>query len=424
MVRGLYAAFRRGDVPALLSSISDQVEWSEPANPFNPAAGTRRGHAGVIEWLRIGHEAEEILVLEPSEFIVDEDTVAVVGHSTCRVRATGRSYDTDFVHLIRVTAGRIDRFQEFFDTYAAAEAFRIKRQPAWNRWRRAAALAGVFGLAWLAFVAFVQPWYERWGASDEEVLGSLPGDGIVPDAGSQETRAITIDAPIDRVWPWLAQLGQDRGGFYSYDALENLVGCRMPTEDVLRPDKQAWALGDRLWMYPPEAAGGVGFAVLRDYVPGRALAFGTHVPGSPADIEDGSWAFVLRPMDASRTRLLVRGRVRTAATPWILRTFNRAVFSPMHFVMERRTMIGLKDVAERGERSRLVNHLHVVLWTVTLVALAIASLRVFRRGAWLRMLAGVAAAAALFIFLTLWQPPLLLGAGLVGGMILWLLKAR
>lgn len=87
-------------------------------------------------------------------------------------------------------------------------------------------------------------------------------------------------------------------------------------------------------------------------------------------------------------------------------------------------MIGLKDVAERGERSRLVNHLHVVLWTVTLVALAIASLRVFRRGAWLRMLAGVAAAAALFIFLTLWQPPLLLGAGLVGGMILWLLKAR
>lgn len=127
-VRQLYSAFRIGNVRAILDVLSDDIEWGEPENPFNPAAGTRRGHAGFLEWLRIGREAEEVLVLEPRQFIADGDTVAVVGQTKCRVRSTGRTYETDFVHLIAFQGERITRFQEFFDTYAAGEAFRTDHQ--------------------------------------------------------------------------------------------------------------------------------------------------------------------------------------------------------------------------------------------------------------------------------------------------------
>jgi uncharacterized protein len=113
-----------GNVRAILDVLSDDVEWGEPENPFNPAAGTRRGHAGFLEWVRIGKESEEVLVIEPRQFISDGETVVVVGHTKCLARPTGRTYETDFVHLITFDGERIGRFQEFFDTYAAGEAFR------------------------------------------------------------------------------------------------------------------------------------------------------------------------------------------------------------------------------------------------------------------------------------------------------------
>ena len=104
--------------------LSPDIVWKEPANPFNPAAGTRKGREGFLEWLNIGRESEEILVLQPKQFLTDNDTVAVVGYTKCLAKATGKSYETDFVHLVTLKDGKIIRFQEFFDTYAAAEAFK------------------------------------------------------------------------------------------------------------------------------------------------------------------------------------------------------------------------------------------------------------------------------------------------------------
>jgi hypothetical protein len=220
------------------------------------------------------------------------------------------------------------------------------------------------------------------------------------------------------VWPWLAQLGQDRGGFYSFDALENLVGARMPTEDVLRPSRQTWTVGDKLWMYPPDRAGGIGFAVLREYEPGRALAFGTHVPGAPLSTDTGSWSFVLRKIDPWTTRLIVR--TSTGASPtWWGRAFDRAIFSPAHFVMERRMMTGLKDVAEQGARSRPANYVQVALWTLTLIVLAVAIWLVLTCEHWVQALKLVAAAAALFAYLTLAQPSTIVGALLVAAVMVW-----
>jgi ketosteroid isomerase-like protein len=126
VVREVYAAFARRDMEAILEHLSPDVVWSEPDNPFNPAAGVRRGHAGFLEWARIGREAEDVEVLEPRLFLTSEDAVAVVGHMKCRAKRTGRAFESDFVHVMRFRDGTITAFQEFFDTYAAGEAFRTQ----------------------------------------------------------------------------------------------------------------------------------------------------------------------------------------------------------------------------------------------------------------------------------------------------------
>jgi len=125
-VQALYEAFAKRDVARILSSLGSTVEWCEPSNPYNPAGGTRHGHEGFLEWLRVGNEAEEVLALEPREFLANLDSVAVVGHTTCRVRSTGKVYETEFVHLISLKEGKVVRFREFFDTFAAAAAFRAE----------------------------------------------------------------------------------------------------------------------------------------------------------------------------------------------------------------------------------------------------------------------------------------------------------
>ena len=124
MVQELYAAFARRDIQAMLARLAPDVVWSEPENPFNPAAGTHHGHQGFLEWVQIGREAEDIEILEPRQFLANKDTVAVVGHMRCRAKQTGRVYESDFVHVVTLRDGKIVRFQEFFDTYTAGEAFR------------------------------------------------------------------------------------------------------------------------------------------------------------------------------------------------------------------------------------------------------------------------------------------------------------
>lgn len=124
VVQAAYRAFAARDIESLLALLATDVEWGEPDNPAIPSSGTRHGIDGVREWLRIGNDTEEILAFEPRRFIAQDDAVAVIGRTTVRARPTGRTYGTDFVHLIVVQDGRIRRFQEFFDTAAAAEAFR------------------------------------------------------------------------------------------------------------------------------------------------------------------------------------------------------------------------------------------------------------------------------------------------------------
>ncbi len=281
--------------------------------------------------------------------------------------------------------------------------------------RRLGALAGVAVATALIVLIGLRPWFMHWGATAAERVMLLPGDHLVGEVITQSTRAITIDAPTAAVWPWLAQLGQDRGGFYSYDLLENIVGARMPTTDALHPAAQHWTPGDRLWMYPPTAAGGIGFAVLRIHQPGQALAFGTHTPGAPVAVEDGSWAFVLRSTDAGTTRFVVRGRAARRPT-LVGHLFEQGVFQPLHFVMERRMMIGLKEVSERGARGRWLNHASIALWLIAFVIGARASVGVLRAARWHGAFAVVVASVAVIVGLMLMQPPVSAGTLLVAAL--------
>jgi ketosteroid isomerase-like protein len=124
IVKSLYAAFSRKDIPAMQQFLHDDVEWGEPENPFNPAAGTRHGHNGFLEWIEIGRNAEEIVELNIQRFLTDADSVAVIGNMTCKAIKTQKTYQSDFVHFIVIEDQKVRKFQEFFDTYAAGEAFR------------------------------------------------------------------------------------------------------------------------------------------------------------------------------------------------------------------------------------------------------------------------------------------------------------
>ena len=124
IVKKLYDAFGKRDINTILSLLDPEVEWGEPENPYNPAGGTRYGHKGFLEWVSIGSNAEEILTLEPQQYLTDENSVAVTGYLKCLAKPTGKVYDSDFVHLVTLKDGLIIKFREFFDTYAAGEAFR------------------------------------------------------------------------------------------------------------------------------------------------------------------------------------------------------------------------------------------------------------------------------------------------------------
>jgi ketosteroid isomerase-like protein len=124
IIEQMYSFFSKKDINSIIKMLSLDVEWGEPENPYNPAAGMHHGHKGFLEWVEIGSKAEEILVLDPRKMLTDHDSVAVFGYLKCKVVQTGKIYESDFVHLITLKEGKIIKFQEFFDTYAAGEAFR------------------------------------------------------------------------------------------------------------------------------------------------------------------------------------------------------------------------------------------------------------------------------------------------------------
>jgi len=112
----------------------------------------------------------------------------------------------------------------------------------------AAALAGVVGI----YIVFYRPRQLRWGATDEEVARGMPGDEVVARPVFNATRAVTVNARPEEIWPWLVQIGFGRAGWYSYDILDNLG--RHSSEEIL-PEHQHLEPGDLIPLGPGEASG-------------------------------------------------------------------------------------------------------------------------------------------------------------------------
>src|SRR5712691_4395476 len=249
---------------------------------------------------------------------------------------------------------------------------------------RAAALTGALVVLMSVFFIVARPWVIGWGATAVERVRPLPGDTLVPGAPEQETCTITVQAPAEQVWPWVAQLGQDRGGFYSYQLLENLVGCEMPNLHHLDPTLQHWQVGDKLWMYPPHKLDGVGHATLALLEPGRTLVFSTRQIGTPLSAPpNGTWAFVVEPIDASASRLLVRGRA-AGRLSLLGSAFDRAVFKPVHFVMERKVLENIKAHAEGQTVSDTADNVQVLLWCLTFIAFVASAVLILAGRQWPR----------------------------------------
>jgi len=195
-----------------------------------------------------------------------------------------------------------------------------------------------------AYVLLVRTRHLRWGATEAEFRGSLPGDDLIPNPDLTATRAITIRASADQVWPWIAQLGHGRGGFYSYDFLENLVGCGIHSANCIVSDWQDIAVGDQVKLHPEVSLA----AAVVDR--GRSLVLRGGVPmGKTPPPYDTTWAFVLRERQDGTTRLLVRERyVYTQRWAPLLVEPVEAV----SFVMSQKCSVGLGTGRNESDRNR------------------------------------------------------------------------
>ncbi len=181
------------------------------------------------------------------------------------------------------------------------------------------------------------------GATPAERDAALPGDDVLPAARLVSTRAITVRAPAERVWPWLLQLGQGRGGFYSHDRLQRLAGLGITSADRVEARWQGLAVGDEVRLAPQ-----VPLAVARLDAP-RALVLVGAGPSSPVEDAppfDFVWAFVLRP-GAAGCRLVVRERYGYRE-PWVRLVVEG--LSAASAVMTARMLRGIRDRAGAQRR--------------------------------------------------------------------------
>jgi hypothetical protein len=206
---------------------------------------------------------------------------------------------------------------------------------------------------WTTYMRVIRPWQARWGATDEDIERALPGDDFILRPNYDRTRAITIDAPASAVWPWLVQMGQGRGGMYSYEFLENAMGLKFKNADHIIPELQDLKVGDVV----PFEPGGTGMDVVELEKEHHLLLKGGHM---------ATWLFLLEPLGEEKCRLIVRFRARInfkqMAEPELsepdgvdapqMKTnplVRLMVFflDPGEFIMQRKMLLGIKERAER-----------------------------------------------------------------------------
>ncbi len=198
-----------------------------------------------------------------------------------------------------------------------------------NSVRRIALLATAFLVAFVGLVAFFysvyRPWQLSWGATADEVTRPMVGDGLVMNPTFNATRAVTVNAAAERIWPWIVQIGYKRAGFYSWDILDN---DGIPSAERIIPEYQDLKVGD--WVPLSKEAD----AEVVDMEPNRRLLLVFQSGGTV------TWAWGVYKIDAERTRLVTRLRWRTTSV------VSQFVLDAFEIIMMRKCLLGIKRRAE------------------------------------------------------------------------------
>ncbi len=203
-----------------------------------------------------------------------------------------------------------------------------------NKGLKVAIGAAVAAAAGAAYHFLFRPWHVSWGSTGDEHDRKMPLDDLVERPNFVTNRAITINAPADKIWPWLVQMGElPRGGFYTYSWIERLLGMRTENASVILNDFQHLKPGDHL-----DRDGNL---VAKALVPNRFIVLG---PPAGTPNGDATWAIELVQVDETSTRLISRVRARVA--PNVRGAFWLALLDPGQFVMERKWLLGVKARAE------------------------------------------------------------------------------
>lgn len=196
------------------------------------------------------------------------------------------------------------------------------------------ALTGIWGMS---FVAGLGDWMGNWGATGIERSIRVPGDEVLPTSETMGTKAISIEATPEEIWPWLSQMGVGRAGMYSYDWIDRIVGSGDAVDGHsatrIHPELQERNVGDQMVFHPPS---GLAYTVAMVSAPRLIVYRGQSL--SPV-----TWTLYLLPNDDG-TRLITRWR--GSKSNGAGETVANAVFGTMDFVMERRMLTRIKELAE------------------------------------------------------------------------------
>jgi len=209
-------------------------------------------------------------------------------------------------------------------------------------------LGGALRIGWELVTPFARTRHTYWGTDAESAAKAFAGDDLVPEPSWSWTHAVEVAAPAEQVWPWIAQIGATRGGFYSYQWLENLAGCNVRNAETIHPEWEA-KLGDALYVHPRMPP--LKIAALergRWYVAHGAPDLAARAAGKPW--VSVSWLFAIEPLAAARCRVISRYRAAHSQDLQTRLSFGASLLRPIGFAMDRRMLLGIRERAERAAR--------------------------------------------------------------------------